>query len=145
MRKQPDDINIISSERSSISTSGLELRIPKRNLKQDEASPTQPSVAGPYAPQTTPILRKEERALQVSDTSDSYTSSMQKIKRQLNKRKKASDQQTQSIIQNIQKTQGNSIEIPISDTTFIGVASPRNLNERWSVDPNPNLPMECKW
>ena len=38
--------------------------------------------------------------------------------------------------------QGYSAEMPISDTTFIGEVSPRNPNERWSTDPNPNLPRE---
>ena len=30
----------------------------------------------------------------------------------------------------------------VSDTTFIDVVSPRNLNERRSVDPIPNLSIE---
>ena len=29
-----------------------------------------------------------------------------------------------------------------SDTNFIGEVSPRNPNERWSVDPNPKLTQE---
>ena len=58
------------------------------------------------------------------------------------KQKKSSDQQTQSIIKDVQDTHGYSIEIHTSDTKFIGVASPRNAKERWTGDPNPNLPME---
>ena len=38
--------------------------------------------------------------------------------------------------------EGYSTEFPISDTTFIGVAAPIYPNERWTVDPNPNLPRE---
>ena len=125
----------------------LKNRIPKKNSKQDEAfqnwpdlkqilhfclaesiaaPPTQRSVAGPSAPQITPITKKEKRIIQVSDTSDSDTSSLRRSKRQLKDQKKAFNSQTQSIVQNIQKTEGYSTEIPISDTTFIGLASPRN-------------------
>ena len=85
------------------------------------APPTQSSVAGPSAPQLTPILRKEKRNIQVGDTFDSDPSSVRRRKRQLEKQKKASE--TQSIVQKIQNTEGCSTEIPISNTTFIGVAS----------------------
>ena len=93
-RKQPDDITIISFGRSCISTSSnvakaLKMRIFKRNPKHDEAfqnrpdltqilhfrpaepiaaPPSQPSVAGPSAPQLTRILRREKRTIQTSDT-----------------------------------------------------------------------------
>ena len=45
-------------------------------------------------------------------------------------------------MQNIQNTEGYSTELPILDTTFIGVASPKNPIERWTVDQNTNLPRE---
>ena len=34
------------------------------------------------------------------------------------------------------------MEIPESNTDFTGQVSPRNLNERGTEDPNPNLPRE---
>ena len=74
----------------------------------------------------------------VSDTSDSDTSSVRRIKRTLKKQKNA----TTSIVEKIQNTEGYSADIPVSDTTFIGEVSPRNPNERWTNDPNPNLPRE---
>ena len=140
---------------------------PKRNPKHDDAfinrldltqilhfsppvpfaaPPTQPITTGPSAPQVasskqlTPILRKEKRKFTVSDISDSYTSSLKRSKRLLKKQKKSKT--SSSIVENIQSTEGYSAEIPISDTTFIGEVSPRNPNERWSIDPNPNLPRE---
>ena len=58
------------------------------------------------------------------------------------KQKKFSDQQTQSIVQDIQYTHRYSTEIPVSDTKFIDAACARNPNERWTVDSNPNLPMD---
>ena len=88
-QKQPDDMNVISSVRSRISTSSnvaraLKMKIPKRNPKHYEAfqnrpylthilhfspaepiaaPPTQPSVAGRSVPQVAPILRKEKRSI----------------------------------------------------------------------------------
>ena len=143
-RKQYDDIGIISSGRFCISTSSnvartLKLKIPKQNPKHDElfqnrpdltqilhfsqaepiaAPPTQPSVAGPSAPQIIPILRKEKRTIQVSYPSDSDTSSVKRSKRHIKKQKAASDSQTQSIVQNIQNTEGYSTEIPIFGYNF---------------------------
>ena len=32
--------------------------------------------------------------------------------------------------------------MPIKDTTFIGTASARNSNERWTTDLHPNIPLE---
>ena len=32
--------------------------------------------------------------------------------------------------------------MPDSNTEFIGQVSPRDTNERWIADPNPNLPRE---
>ena len=45
-------------------------------------------------------------------------------------------------MENIQKTEGFSTEIPESNNEFIGEVSPRNPNERWTTDPNSNLPKE---
>ena len=104
------------------------------------APPTQSSVGGPSAPQIILILRKEKRTIQVSDTSDSDTSSVRISNRQLEKQNKASD--SQYFVQIIQNTEGCLTEIPISDTTFIGVASPRNPNERWTASPFLNLPCD---
>ena len=85
-QKQLDDMSIISSERSCFSTSSnaakaLKMRIPQTNPIHDEAiknrldltqilhfSPaepivfptTQPSGAGPSAPEITPIIRRNE-------------------------------------------------------------------------------------
>ena len=144
----------------------LKKRIPKRNPKHDDAftkrpdltqilhfspplplaaPPNNPSTAGPSASQVaspqqpTPILRKElkgKKRMTVSDTSDSDTSSVRRSKRTLKKQKKF----TTSIVEKIQNTEGYSTDIPVSDTTFIGEVSPRNLNERCATDPNPNLP-----
>ena len=169
-RKQADDISVVSSGRSCISSASnvarsLKMRIPKRNPKQDEAfinrpdltqilhfslpapiapPPLNPNEAGPSAvqmasPQTpTPILRKtSKRQFTISDTSDSDTSSVRKSKRTL-KQKKSS----QSLVEKIRNTEGYSTEIPESNSDFIGQVLPRNPNERWTVDPNPNLPRE---
>ena len=113
-RKQPDDVSIVSSGRSCNSTSSnvaraLKMRIPKCNPMHDEAfqirpdltkvlhfSPpipiaaplTQPAEAGPSAPQITPILREEKQTNQVSDKSDSDTSSVRRSKQQFRKQKK---------------------------------------------------------
>ena len=139
------------------------IKIPKRNPKHDEApqswphltqilhyslaepivaQPKQTICAGPSSPQKNPILRKEKETIEVSDASDSDLSSVRRSKRQLGKQKKASNTQTQSIVQNIQNTEGYSIEIPTSDTTFCGVASSRSSNKNWTVDSNPKLPLE---
>ena len=171
-KRQPDDFVVISSERSCISTSSnvaraLRMRIPKRNPKLDDAffnrldltqilhfskpiplaaPPTKPIQAGPSAPQSTtprqltPVLQKEKRKITMSDTSDSDTSSIKRSKRLLKKQKKPTS--SSSIVENRQHTEGYSAEIPISDSTFIGEVSPPNPNERWSKDPNPNLPRE---
>ena len=142
------------------------MRIPKRNPKHDDAftnrpdltqilhfsppvpialPPHNPNVAVPSAARVassqmpTPILRKtEKRQLTISDTSDSDTSSIRKSKRTLKRQKKS----TTSIVEKIQKTEGNSTEIPESNTELIGEVSPRNPNERWTTDPNPNLPRD---
>ena len=45
-------------------------------------------------------------------------------------------------MEKIQNTEGYSTEIPKSNTEFIGEVSPRSPNERWTTDPNPNLPKE---
>ena len=128
------------------------MRIPKRNHKHDEAftnrpdltqilhfspsapiapPPPNPNEAGPSAVQMatpqipTPILREtSKRQLTISDTSDSDTSSVRKSKRTLKHR----------------NTEGYSTEVSESNTDFIGQVSPRNPNERWTEDPNPNLP-----
>ena len=47
-----------------------------------------------------------------------------------------------SIVEKIQHTEGCSTETPESNTEFIGEFLPRNPNERWTTDPNPNLPKE---
>ena len=95
------------------------------------------SQSNPSTRQVIPILRKEKRTIQVSDTSDSDTSSVRMSKRQLKTQKKTS--QSQSIVQKIQNTEGYSTELPNSVATFIGLASTRNPNKRWTVDPNPNF------
>ena len=77
--------------------------------------------------------------MQTSDTSDSETSSIRRSKRQLKKQKMESSQQTQTIIQDIQDKHGYSTELPVTDTTFIGTASPRNPNELWTVDSHSNF------
>ena len=71
------------------------------------APPTQPNVAGPSAPQSTPsarqvtpILRKEKRIIQVINKSDSDTSSVRRSERHLKKQKK--NFQPQYIVQKIQ-------------------------------------------
>ena len=146
----------------------LKMRIPKRNPKHDEAfinrpdltqilhfsppapiapPPINPNEAGPSTVQMaspqkpTPNLRKtsssKKRQLTISDTSDSDTSSVRKSKRTL-KQKKSS----QSSGEKIQNTEGYSTEIPESNSDFNGQVSPRNPNERWTADPNPNLPRE---
>ena len=73
----------------------------------------------------------------ISDSSDSDTSSVRKSKRTL-KQKKSS----QSLVEKNRNTEGYSTEIPESNTDFIGQVSPRNPNERWTEDSNPNLPRE---
>ena len=138
------------------------MRIPKRNLKYDKAfqnwpdltqillfspaepiasPPTQPSLAGPSASEITPILKKK-RSIQIKEKSDSDTSSFRRSKRQSKIQKKISDQQTQSIIQEIQDAYGYSNELAIFDTKFIGTVFSRDPNERLTIDPNPNLPTE---
>ena len=143
------------------------MRILKRNPKHDDAlanrsdstqilhfsppvplaaPPNNPNIAGPSTAQVaspqmpTPILRKtqrtEKRQMTISDTSDSDTSSVRKSKRTLKRQKKA----TTSRVEKIQNTEGNSADIPESITAFTGEVSPRNPNERWTTDPNPNLP-----
>ena len=145
------------------------MRIPKRNPKHDDAfanrpdftqilhfsspmllaaPPNNPNIAGPSTAQMaspkmpTPSLRKnqrkEKRKMTISDTSDSDTSSVRKIKRNLKRQKKT----TTSIVEKIQNTEGYSADIPESSTAFIGEVSPRKPNERWTTDPNPNLPRE---
>ena len=147
----------------------MRMRIPKRHPKHDDAfvnkpdltqilrfsppvplvaPPNNPNTAGPSAPQVaspqlpTPILPKtqckDKRQITVSDTFDSDTSSVRRSKRMLKKQKKS----TTSIVENIQCTEGYSADIPVSETTFNGVVSLRNPNERWTIDPNPNLPRE---
>ena len=74
------------------------------------------------------FLRKEERSMQTSDTSDSETFSIRLNERQLKKQKIESSEQIQTITQDIQDTHGYSNEIPISDKTFIGTASPWKPN-----------------
>ena len=69
---------------------------------------------------------------------------MRRNKRQLKKQMKASDKQTQFIIQNIQNTQGYCTEFSIPDIMFISEAYPRKPNERWEADPNPDLPTKRK-
>ena len=110
-----------------------------------EAPPNNPNTAGPPAPQVastqlpTPILRKnqrkDKRQITVSDTSDSDTSSVTRSKKMLKK-------QNKSIVEITKSTEGYSADIRLSDTIIIGVVSPRNPNERWTIDPIPNLPRE---
>ena len=76
------------------------------------ASPSQQSSSRPSAPQLTPIQRKENRTLQNSDTSDSESSSVRRIKREMKKQRKETIQQKQTIIQVNQQTHGHSSEIP---------------------------------
>ena len=141
------------------------MRIPKRNPKLDDAfinrldltqilnfspsvpiapPPPNPNQAGPSAVQmTTPqiptlILPKtSKRHLTISDTSESDTSSVRKSKGTL-KQKKSS----QSLVEKIRNTEGHSMEMPDSNNEIIGQVSPRDPNERWTADPNPNLPRE---
>ena len=169
-RKQADDVSVVSSGRSCISSASnvarsLKMRIPKRNPKQEDAfingpgltqilnfspsvpiapPPPNPNEAGLSAVQMTtpqiptPILRKtSKRQLTISDTSDSDTSSVRKSKRTL-KQKKSS----QSVVEKIRNTKGYSTEKPESNTEFIEQVSPQDTNERWTADPNPNLPRE---
>ena len=141
------------------------MRIPKRNPKHHDAfanrpeltqilhfSPPMPlaappnslNIAGPSTAQKaspkmpTPILRKsqrkEKRKMTISDTSDSDTSSVRKSKRTLKRQKKTST----SVVEKIQNTEGYLADNPESSTAFIGEVSPRNPNERWITDPNPN-------
>ena len=87
---------------------------------------------------STPILRKtSKRQLTVSDTSDSDTSSVRKSKKPL-KQKKSS----QSLVEKIWNTEGYSTEIPDTNSEFIRPVSPWDPNERWTADPNTNLPRE---
>ena len=46
------------------------------------------------------------------------------------------------MVEKIRNTEGYPTEMPDSNTEFIGQVSPRDPNERWTVDPNPNLPRE---
>ena len=146
----------------------LKIRIPKRNPEHDDAftnrpdltqilhfsplvplaDPTNnPNTAGPSASQLaspqqpTSIFRRERTGKiqkTVSNTSDSDTSSVRRSKRTLKKPKKS----TTSIVEKIQNTDGYSADIPVLDTKFIGEVSPRNPNEKWTTDHNPNLPKE---
>ena len=101
------------------------------NLPQPIAAPTsQSSMAGLSTPQITSKLRNEKCSNQISDMSDSDTSSDRRVERQLKKQKRNSSQQTQTVIQEIQDTHGYSTELPVSDTTLIGTVSPRNADER---------------
>ena len=111
------------------------------------APPNNPNIAGPSTAQMaspkqpTLILRKSQRKekqkMAISDTSDSDTSSVRK-KKALKRQKKT----TTSIVEKIQNTNGYSADILESTTAFIGEVSPRNPNERWTTDRNPNLPRE---
>ena len=114
-----------------------------RSAKSIAAPPLQPYSSGPSTPQITPITptvlpggktQKEKRTVQVSDASDSETSSIKRSKNQLKKQKKDSSQDTH----------GYSTELPVSDTKFSGAVSPRNPNERWTIGPNPILPTEIE-
>ena len=102
------------------------LAVPPNN--PNKAGPSAPQVASPQLP--TPILRKtqgkDKRQITVSDISDSDTSSVRRSKRMLKKQKKS----TKSIVENVQSTEGYSANIPVSETTFIGVVTPQNPNER---------------
>ena len=131
------------------------MRIPKRNLKHDEAFLNRPDLtqvlrfsaiapqlatsntAGPSGAQITssvqqkptPILRKtSKRPLTSRDTSDSDTSSIRKSKRTLKKK----TQKSQTIIEKVRNTEG------YTDNQDIGVA--RDSNE-WVEEPQ-NLPRE---
>ena len=169
-RKQADEVSVLSSGRSCISSASnvarsVKMRISKRNPKHNDAfinrpdltqilnfspsvpiapPPPNPNKAGPSAVQMTnpqiptPILRKKsKRQLTISDTSDSDTYSVRKRKRTL-KQKKSS----QSLVEKIRNTEGYSMEMPDSNTEFIGQVLPRDSNERRTADPNPNLPRE---
>ena len=96
----------------------------------------------PSSQMPTPTLRKcqrkEKRKMKLGDTSDSDTSSVRKSKRTLKKQNNT----TTSVVEKIQNTEGYSADIPESSTAFIGKVSPRNPKERWTTDPNPNLPRE---
>ena len=146
-----------------VTWSALKMRIPKRNPKHDEAfinrtdltrtlyfnpsapiapPPPNPTGAGPSVVQMatpqipTTILRKtSKRQLTISDTSNSDTSSVRKNKTTLRQKKSS-----QSLVEKIRNTEGYSTEIPESNTDFIGQVSPRNPNEKWTEDPNPNHP-----
>ena len=143
----------------------LKMRIPKRNPKHGEAfinrtdltrtlhfspsapiapPPPNPTEAGPSVEQMatpqipTTILRKtSKRQLNISDTSDSDTSSVRKSKTTL-KQKKSS----QSLVEKIRNTEGYSTEIPESNTDFIGQFRHETLTKSGQKDPNPNLPRE---
>ena len=93
-----------------------------------------------FLTQITPTLRKEKRPIEISETSDSYTSSIRRSKRQIKKEKKNSDQQTQSIIHDIQDTRDCSTELHLFDAILIGTVSPGSPKERWAINPNPNIP-----
>ena len=60
----------------------------------------------------------------------------------MKQQRKETSQQTQTIIQDIQQTHGYSSEIPVKETTFIDLVSPRIPNKRWTVDLNHNIPTE---
>ena len=133
------------------------MRIPIRNPKHEDAfvyrpdlteilhfSPPVPISAPPtqsthLTKQLAPILHKEKSTFTVSDTSDSDTVSVRRSKRKLKKQNKSL--KSPSIVENIQKTEGYSTEM-LTDLNFIGEVSPRNPNERWSVDPKHTLPRE---
>ena len=152
-RKQADDVSVVSSGKSCISSASnvarsLNMRIPKRNPKHDDAfinrpdltqilnfspsvpiapPPPNPNEAGPSAvqmttaPIPTPILRKtSKRQITISDTSDSDTSSVRKSKRTLKQNKSS-----QSFVEKIRNTEGYSTDKPDSNTEFIGQVSPR--------------------
>ena len=127
----------------------LKMRIPKhtkmRIPKYDDAFEDQPDLSqglrlNPDQPMTAPPAQTTTSA-PIIDTSESDSFSI-RGKRQKKKQKKSTSQQTQAIVENVQSNHGYSSAIPITDTAFIGTASPRNPNERWSIDLHPNIPME---
>ena len=166
---QADEISIAFSARFRISTTSnvvraLKLGKPWCYHKHDEAlkdrpdlteilhfsieqtiasPPVRPITSTSSAAQLTPY--KNKRAAQVSDTSVSEYCAIRWSKQEKKKsNQKSHNQQTQTIVENIQTTHGYSTDVRKTNTTFIGTYSPRNPNERWTCDPHPNKTAERK-
>ena len=162
-RKQADDVSVISSGRSCISSASnvarsLKMRIPKRNHKHDEAfinrpdlsqilqsspiapitpPPTNPNGAGPSATRMAsskaPTPILRKSSKRQLTISDTSDSDTSSVRKNKRTLKKKS---SQTIVEKIRNTEGYSADM----NQDIGEASTRRSND-WIEDPE-NMPRE---